>query len=197
MTVIGITGPSGAGKTTVLEVLGELGAEIIDCDRVYHELLAEDGPMRAELRARFGPAVFDGQGALDRKALGNVVFHDPQALEELNAITHRHIAAEVDRRLARAAAEGKPAAAVDAIALLESGLGEKCDVTVAVTAPAEDRVARLMAREGVSEDYARARIAAQKPDRYFEERCDYVLSNNGSRSACRRQARALFEEILY
>lgn len=196
MTVIGITGPSGAGKTTVLGVLEELGAAVIDCDAVYHRLLEESAPLREELQERFGRGVFTPAGKLDRKALGSVVFRDPDALAELNEITHRYIRREVERQLAQADGEGRSAAAIDAIALLESGLGALCGVTVAVTAPAETRVARLMAREGVSADYARARIAAQKPDSFFAEHCDHVLYNDGAPEDLRRAARELFEVIL-
>jgi len=196
MTVIGITGPSGAGKTTVLGVLEELGAAVIDCDALYHRLLREDAALLEGIRARFGPAVFDSEGNLDRKALGGVVFHDPAALAELNRLTHAAVLAALDGLLDRARAEGRPAAAIDAIALIESGAAARCAVTVAVTAPAEVRVRRLMAREGVSEDYARARIAAQKPDRFYEENCGFVLHNDGTPEDCRRQARDLFHTIL-
>lgn len=196
MKIIGITGPSGAGKTTVLNVLEELGAEVIDCDALYHKLLREDTALLGRIRDRFGPAVFDGAGGLDRKALGNVVFHDAAALAELNQLTHAAVLAALDALLARAEGAGRKLAAIDAIALIESGAAEKCAVTVAVTAPAEARVRRLMAREGVSEDYARARIAAQKPDRFFEDNCDFLLRNDGSRSECRKQARALFEKVI-
>lgn len=197
MTVIGITGPSGAGKTTVLGVLEELGAAVIDCDALYHRLLREDAALLGRIRDRFGPSVFDAAGNLDRKALGSVVFRDPAALAELNKLTHAAVLAAVDKLLAQAEREGKTAAAIDAIALIESGAAEKCAVTVAVTAPADVRVKRLMAREGVGEDYARARIAAQKPDRFYEEHCDYVLRNDGRPEDCRRQARDLFNTILH
>lgn len=196
MTVIGITGPTGAGKTTVLHVLKERGGAIVDCDAVYHELLLTSGPMKDELRARFGPSIFDRSGGLRRKELGAIVFEDPAALADLNAITHRHIVAELERRIARARTEGRPAIALDAIALLESGAGGLCDVTVAVTAPEETRVRRIMAREGIPEEYARARIAAQKPSGWFEEWCAYTLRNDGEREDFEAKARALFELIL-
>ena len=197
MTVIGITGPTGAGKTTVLNVLTELGGVIADCDAVYHELLRTNGPMQDELQERFGLQVFDTNGGLRRKELGAIVFGDQTALADLNAITHRHIVAELERRIAQARAEGRPAIALDAIALLESGAGNLCDVTVAVTAPEETRVRRIMAREGISEEYARARIAAQKPSAWFEERCTYTLRNDGGREDFEARARDLFEQILY
>jgi dephospho-CoA kinase len=114
-------------------------------------------------------------GVLQRKKLGSIVFSDEKALEDLNKITHGAIKAEVLRRL-----ESNPKlAAIDAIALFEGGLAELCDVTVAVTAPEEQRIRRLMERDGISEDYARSRIAAQKPQEWFCGRCDRVLENSG------------------
>ena len=197
MTVIGITGPTGAGKTTVLRVLASLGAVILDCDAVYHDLTLTCVPMREELAARFGADIFDAGGELRRKALGAIVFDDPAALADLNAITHRYVAQTVRDALAQAAREGRIAAAVDAIALLEGGLGELCDATVAVVASPETRVRRIMAREGISEEYARLRVAAQKGQEYFEEQCDYVLRNDGDDPA-ELEARAwtLFDTII-
>ena len=196
MTVIGITGPTGAGKTTVLNVLRELGGAVADCDAVYHQLLRASANLREELRNRFGNRVFDENGDLRRKELGAIVFEDKAALADLNSITHRHIVAELERRITLAADQGRPAIALDAIALLESGAGELCDVTVAVTASEDVRVARIMAREGIDEAYARARAAAQKPSEWFEERCMYTLRNDGGREALERRARELFEQIL-
>lgn len=196
MVVIGITGPTGAGKTTVLNVLRDMGGAVADCDAVYHELLRASAPLREELRARFGASIFDANGDLRRKELGAIVFGDARALADLNAITHRHILAELGRLIAQAEAEGRPAIALDAVALLESGAGALCDTTVAVTAAEDVRAARIMAREGIGEDYARARIAAQKPDAWFEERCAHTLRNDGDRGALEAQARALFKSIL-
>lgn len=196
MIVIGITGPTGAGKTTVLNVLRDMGGAVADCDAVYHDLLRASAPLREELRTRFGESIFDETGDLRRKELGAIVFGDPEALADLNAITHRHILAELRRLIARAEGEGRPAIALDAIALLESGAGALCDATVAVTAPEELRVGRIMAREGISEDYARARVAAQKPSSWFEERCTHTLRNDGDREALEARARALFQSIL-
>lgn len=196
MIVIGITGPTGAGKTTVLNVLRELGGAVADCDGVYHELLSTSVPMREELAARFGPGIFDENGDLRRKELGAIVFGDPDALADLNAITHRHIVSELERRIAQAEGEGRPAIALDAVALLESGAGTLCGTTIAVTAPEELRVGRIMAREGIGEDYARARVKAQKPSAWFEERCAHTLRNEGEKASLEKQARELFKSIL-
>ena len=196
MIVIGVTGPTGAGKTTVLNVLEELGGAAVDCDAVYHQLLRASVPMRNELKARFGETIFDQNGDLRRKELGAIVFGDESALRDLDAITHRYVVAELGERVARARAEGRPAIALDAIALLESGAGELCQVTLAVTAPEEARVRRIMARENIPEEYARARVAAQKPSAWFEERCTHTLRNDGEREAFEDKARALLKHII-
>ncbi len=196
MVVIGITGPTGAGKTTVLHVLRAFGAAVIDCDALYHNMLEHDESMLGELKNRFGEGVFGADGTLRRKALGDIVFGHPNALADLNAITHRHIVAEVKRLVDRARGEGRPAAAIDAVALIESGAAELCDVTVAVTADDELRVRRVMLREGIPEEYARKRVAAQKPSAWFEARCTHTLRNDGSREELEGKARALFSSII-
>lgn len=177
MTVLGITGPTGAGKTTLLREVERLGGGVIDCDAVYHELLERDTALQSALEMAFGP-LRDGSGQIDRKKLGAVVFHDPAKLEALNAIAWEAVVDRVRVLLADCARQGRPLAAVDAIALLESPLKELCQLTVAVLAPPEVRVRRIMAREGISEQYAWARVKAQKPDGYFSQNCDRVLVND-------------------
>lgn len=197
MTVIGITGPTGAGKTTVLNVLADLGGVILDCDALYHELTVNCEPMRQELSERFGADIFDKNGELRRKALGAIVFEDEQALADLNEITHRYVYSAVVQAIAAAGQEGRAAVAVDAIALLESGLGSLCDATVAVTADDELRVRRIMARDNIGEEYARKRVEAQKPSRWFEEHCDHVLRNDGADpSEVKAKAYNLFNSMI-
>ena len=175
--IFGITGGTGCGKTTALKAIESLGGLVLDCDAIYHELLKTDPSLLGAINSRFPGVVENGE--LQRKKLGAIVFADPHALEDLNAITHAAVKAEVERRL-----ETAPAlAAIDAIELFDSGLASLCDATVAIVAPLEDRVQRLMARDNVSEDYARARIAAQKDERWFRAHCDAVLENNGEKDA--------------
>lgn len=173
MKIIGITGGSGSGKTSALRALQALGALVIDCDVVYHDLVAQNAEMLRALGTRFNGVVSDG--VLDRKALGRIVFSDAAALEDLNAITHRFVKAEVADRLKDWKEQGGTLAAIDAIALVESGLSELCDTVVGVTAPFDVRVKRIMERDNISEDYARLRLKAQKPDSFFYENCDHVL----------------------
>ncbi|HIZ93505.1 dephospho-CoA kinase [Flavonifractor sp. An112] len=196
MKRIGITGPTGAGKTTALNVLTELGAHIIDADQVYHDLLAHSAPMGDALTARFGSAILDETGQVDRKALGSVVFADPTALADLNAITHRFIIEEIDRQAAQAETDGRPAVAIDAIALIESGVGETCDAVVGILAPREIRIRRIMAREGIPEDYACKRVDAQQGDDFFRTHCTYILENQGTAEEFAQKALALFQMLI-
>ena len=186
--ILGITGGSGCGKTTLLNLIQEQGGLVLDCDAIYHALLRSDKALLAAIEDRF-PGTVEG-GVLQRKKLGSLVFSDEAALQDLNRITHGAVKAEVLRRLAAA----PELAAIDAIALFEGGLRPLCDVTVAVTAPVELRVQRLMARDGISEAYARSRIAAQHEDAWFRERCDAVLENSGRQQDFRRKCLAFLRE---
>ena len=186
--ILGITGGTGCGKTTLLELIREHGGLTLDCDAIYHDLLSSDRALLDAIAARFpGTVTEDG---LNRKALGAIVFADPQALSDLNAITHKAIVAEVRRRLTPA----PKLAAIDAIALFESGLAGLCDITVAVTAPEEQRISRLMARDGISEAYARSRIRAQHDGAWFRARCDFVLQNNTTSDAFRKECLAFLKK---
>jgi len=181
MTVIGLTGGSGAGKTVALRVLVGMGAEAIDCDAVYHDLLEADGPMLEALKNRFPDATVAGR--LERKTLGKIVFSDPVALAELNQITHKYVRQEVTRKLQLRKESGCHLAAIEAIALIESGIAKQCDKVVGILAEKEVRIRRIIAREGLTHAYASARIQSQKPDDFFKEHCDYILENNGENPA--------------
>ena len=174
--ILGITGGTGCGKTTLLTCIGSQGGLILDCDAIYHDLLRTDPALLGAIEKRFPGTVENG--VLQRKKLGKLVFSDEKALNDLNQITHSAVKAEVLRRLAHT----PKLAAIDAIGLFEGGLAELCDVTVAVTAPEEDRIRRLMIRDGIDRDYAKRRIAAQKSAEWFRERCDFCLENNGTQA---------------
>ena len=187
--ILGITGGTGCGKTTLLKEIEALGGMILDCDAIYHRLLQEDPGLLTAIDTAFPGVV--AHGVLNRKKLGSLVFSDENALKQLNQITHSAVRQEVLRLLSQ-----KPAlAAIDAIALHEGGLAQLCDRTVAVTAPQEDRVRRLMARDHISEAYARSRIQAQHPESWFLSRCDHCLKNDGSQEDFRIKCLAFLQSL--
>lgn len=179
--IIGITGGSGSGKSTLLKIVESLGGKVLDCDAIYHRLLQTDNRMLSAIEDRFPGSVQDG--ILQRKKLGQIVFADEKALEDLNRITHTAVKEEVLRQLSPA----PKLAAIDAIGLFESGLNALCDITVAVTAPTEMRIQRLMARDHISREYALSRIQAQPADDVFISRCDEALSNDATETIFREK----------
>ena len=157
MVTIGITGPTGCGKTTLLQEIAARGGEIVDCDALYYELLKTDPDLKAALAAAFGE-IFLPDGSLDRPKLASLVFSSADRLAKLNEIVFFHVGRAVETRKVQAEAKGTPIFAIDAINLLESGMGALCDVTVCVLAPKEVRMQRIMARDGLTEASARARM---------------------------------------
>lgn len=196
MKVIGITGPTGAGKTTALNALREMGAEVLDADAVYHGLLEDSEEMKAALVSAFGPDILGEKGKIDRRKLAEAVY--PDRLGQLNKLTHPYVMVELARQIALARRAGRPAVAVDAIALIESGIGAKCDTVVSVLAPEALRVRRIMARDGIDEAYALRRVRAQPTDEFFRAHSDYVLENEASDTLeiFGARAKAFFQKIL-
>lgn len=195
MKIIGITGGTGCGKTTALHVLQELGAYCIDCDAVYHTLLDNCPEMRNEIIAAFPSCA--PTGVFDRKELGKLVFADPALLQQLNEITYGYIFAKVNYLLDQADCAGYHAAAIDAIGLLESGLSLLCHTTVAITAPDEKRLERLIAREHISPTYAQARMDAQRSNEAFSSMCRHTLCNDTTEAAFREACQELFQQLLH
>lgn len=194
MCVLGITGPTGCGKTTALDVLASMGVLVIDCDKVYHTLLNDNSEMKAALRTRF-PAAFDGE-ELDRKALAAAVFSDEAALSDLNAVTHPFVAAAVREKLREHAMNGSTLAAIDAAELISSGLGALCTATFGVLAPKEKRVERIMARDGIDRGAALMRVQAQKSDDYFRQNCGIIIENNGEFFEFQEKCKKIFTEVI-
>ena len=191
--VLGLTGGTGAGKTSALNAIRELGGTGIDCDAVYHEMLENSQEMRNAINAKF-PGVFDQDGKLNRQKLGQEVFAQKDRLAQLNEIVFGFMTPELDRRMESA---GDGLFAIDAINLLESGADRLCDRTIAVTAPTELRVRRIMARDGITEQYARLRISAQKPDEYYRGKCDCELNNAADTpEAFQAEAKLFFTRLI-
>lgn len=176
--VIGLTGGIGAGKSTVAAELARLGATVVDCDGLGRVVVEPDGRAYEALVARFGADVLTSDGAVDRAALASVVFADPDALADLNGITHPAIDLEITEAIAAAET---PVVVLDMAILVETelGAGQYHEVLV-VEAPVDDRLARLSRDRGMPEDQAKARMANQASDEERRQIADHILVNDGS-----------------
>ena len=178
IAVIGLTGQTGAGKSTVALEFQKRGAYVADCDEIYHGMLYKNSPMIKEIEKFFPFAVVDGE--LDRPKLAQAVFSESEKLKTLNKITHGAILDEVRRRLKRAEADGYKFAAVDASQLFEAGYDAECTAVVGVSADTETRIKRITERDGISRDKALSRISGQHNEDFFRVYCDCMIENNGS-----------------
>lgn len=174
--VIGVTGGIATGKSTVLAMLGERGADLIDADAVYHDLIAPSLPLWESLRDRFGSGIVAPDGSIDRRALGTIVFSDAASLDDLERLTHPAVVAEIERRIAGSISR---VVAVDAVKLSESGLGKACDQIWLVTCNRETQRARLIARNHITVDEADRRLAAQPDSSEQAKIADVVIDNSG------------------
>jgi len=175
MYIIGITGGTGAGKTLALASLKEFDALLLDCDQIYHDLLQSNIEMKVELESHFTDITTDGK--IDRKKLSKIVWQDPQALLKLNEITHKHVTDDINIKIENFEKNGGKYAAIDAIALIESGISGICDIVVGVIAPEEIRKKRIMKRDNIPENQALSRIKAQQSDGYYQKNCNDILEN--------------------
>ena len=182
--VLGVTGNIASGKSTVTGLLAELGATVIDSDLVYRELVAPGTPLLARLAERFGEDIVADDGSLNRSSLGAIVFADPEALHDLDRITHPAVIAEVDQRVA---AKTDGVVVLDAVKLIESGHADGCDAVWVVVTDPEEQVTRLMKRNSLPAEEARRRVAAQPPIGPKLARADFVIDNSGSRDETREQ----------
>ena len=193
MKIIGLTGGSGTGKGTVAARMRALGAGWVDADAVYRTLCAENREMLSALDTAFG-IVTDANGALDRPKLAKIVFSDPTKLQTLNEITTPYIRrASLDAIHAQSEC---PIVLYDAPTLFEAGADDFCDKIIAVLAPHDTRVARIIERDGLSDEAARARIDAQPNDMFYREKCDFIIENNGDLDMLYRDTDALYSQLI-
>jgi dephospho-CoA kinase len=179
MKVFGLTGGIASGKGTVSRMFSELGAPVIDADAIGHEIIAPHTPAWRELVYTFGESILRPDSTLDRAKLGNIVFADAGARAELNAITHPRIAQEIQARLAELARAGHQIAIVEAALIGETDVTAAFDAIIVVHAHRRVQIARLMARDALSEEEAQRRIQAQMPAAEKKKLADFVIDNSG------------------
>lgn len=196
MKVIGLTGGTGSGKSVVSKSLAEAGAVIVDADQIAHEIILKGKPAYQEIIAYYGTGILDEDGNIIRKKLGEIVFNDGEKLAFLNQCTHKYICAEVDRQIAAAKEAGTAIAIVlDAPLLLEAGLEQVCDWVWVVYADPEVRAQRVMARDGVTYELAKARIANQKSWEEYKQSADIVIDNSKDLAYLQGQLSELLKKI--
>lgn len=177
MLIIGLTGQTGAGKSTVSEILEKYGCYHIDADKIAHEVLDSDEEIKTNLAEKFGEAVINENGTVNRAVLAKCAFADSESTQSLNAITHPAVNKKIQSIILKQSEYGTKAVIIDAIALFESGEDKLCDYTVAVTAPREIRLERIISRDNITVSRAEERINAQKGEEFFSVNADYIIKN--------------------
>ncbi len=197
MLNVGLTGGIASGKSTVVKMLLQKGAFVIDHDRLAHLAYEPGGPSYEALIRRFGTGVLASDGTVDRKKLGALVFRDPERLRDLNAIVHPVVLSGWRRKLAEIERRA-PAAVVisDVPLLIEVGWQQSVDVVVLVYTSPAVQIERLMKRDGCTPDEARERLAAQMPMEEKRRFADLVIENDGTFEDLRRQVDDLWEKLL-
>lgn len=190
--VLGLTGNIACGKSTVCQMLRRLGAQIVDADLVAHEEMRA-GPVPAAIARRFGPEVLGPDGAVDRTRLGPLVFGDPHALRDLEAIVHPAVIRRVDEFIRETTA---PAIVIDAIKLIEAGIHRRCDQIWVVTCTPQQQVRRLIATRGLTRNEAWLRIRAQPPPEQKLPYADAVIDNSGTLDETWQQVREAYQRLL-
>ncbi len=192
MIIIGITGGSGCGKTTVSNILSNNGVDVVDCDLVARKIVEPNEPALNEIKTYFGSEYIKEDGTLDRKKLASLVFSDSEKLLKLNELTHKYVEEYIDLYIKNSKAE---IVGIDAAALIESGIYKKCDYLICVLADKKIRVERIIKRDMLSKEEAISRINAQKNDTFYIEKSDYIVYNNDNIDSVNNKIREILDEI--
>ncbi len=192
MIIIGITGGSGCGKTTVSNILSNNGVDVVDCDLVARKIVEPNEPALNEIRSYFGSEYIKDDGTLDRKKLASLVFSNSEKLLKLNKITHKYVEEYIDLYIKNSKAE---IVGLDAAALIESGIYKKCDYLISVLADKKTRAERIIKRDMLSREEATSRINAQKNDTFYIEKSDYIVYNNDNIDSVNNKVIEILNEI--
>ena len=195
MQVIGLCGGSGSGKGLVCSFFDELGLKCIDTDKVYHDLISKDSECTRELISFFGEGI-SSNSKIDRKKLRDIIFSSDDALEQLNRITHKHILAQVRTMIEEYKKQGYPGVIVDAPVLFESGFDKECDLTICVIADEKIRIERIINRDNITFDVAKARIDSQITNQELIRKCTYWVENGSTERELFKRVSDLYKTIF-
>jgi dephospho-CoA kinase len=196
MKVIGLAGGIGSGKSEVSRILGEMGAEVLNADRYGHEVYLPGTDGLREVVEAFGEDVLQPNGEVDRRALGGKVFGNPEAMARLNAIAWPRIRQKIEEGIEEQRQRGAGVVVLDAAVLIEAGWTDAADEVWVVTAPEEDVIRRIQARNNLTEEQIRARMASQMPSEERVEHADVVVVNDGEIQELQRKIGELWEARL-
>ena len=191
--IIGLTGQSGAGKSTVCEAFESEGFAVIDCDSVARHVTRPGSQCNRELAGVF-PGCFDESFTLDRAKMASVVFADSEKLRLLEDIEYSYITEEIDEQIGKLSKKADYIV-LDAPTLFEAGVDKLCSCTVAVISREQLRLERIISRDGISEEQARKRFGSQRTEQFFKEKCGFLIENNGDAAAAKEQAREIAKKI--
>jgi dephospho-CoA kinase len=192
MLIFGITGGSGAGKSTASDIFRQMGIKVIDADKTARQVVEKGEPCLEELKTKFGSEVIANDGSLDRKKLGNIVFSDENKLKSLNEITHKYIRRSIISELEKSGAEF---AAIDGAVIIGSSIEDLCAFIVSVLADREIRLKRIISRDNLSREQAENRLNSQPSDEFYVENSSYVIYNNGNENELKLQVKEVCEKI--
>ena len=195
MLVIGLTGSSGSGKSTVSQMLQEQEFDVINCDSVARDVVRPGSPCLNASFEAFGETVRGMDGTLNRRLLADIVFHDKKKLEKLNSIMYPQITADIKDLLRQYQANGSEFAVLDAPTLFESGADSLCDCTVSVISNDPLRIKRIMERDNIEEAMAISRLRSQYPNEFYIQRSDYIIKNIGTLTQLKLQTQELISEL--
>ena len=186
--IIGLTGQTGAGKSSVREILRQKGAAVIDADTVAHDITDNNVNCIYDIVNRFSK--------IDRKALGKRVFSDKKELMALNKIIFPYILEAIEHEVLGHIAKGAENVVIDGATVIESGCGKMCDVLVSVVAEEETRITRIIKRDGISKADAERRVSAQKPEEFYTENSDFVIRNDSTPAELERNVNSVLKNMV-
>jgi len=196
MKVIGLTGGIGTGKSTVAKYLAELGAAVLDLDKIGHEVMKSDSPAYQRIVSEFGKDILDTRGEIDRARLAKIVFKEPESLRRLNRIVHPGIDKIIDERISTYRRQGVKVVVLEGAAMLEAGKAKQADEIWITTAPEEVVLKRLNKRSGYSEKESRARMRSQLSDKERIKRAKAVIDTGGSMDEVRARVEKEWEALM-
>lgn len=194
--IIGLTGQTGAGKSSVREILRKNGAAVIDADSVAHEITDSNVDCIYDIVCRFSCLVLNEKGKINRKALGRRVFSDKKELAALNKIIFPYILEAIEHEVLGHIAKGTENIVIDGATVIESGCGKMCDVLVSVVAEEETRLERIIRRDGITKADAERRISAQKPEEFYTENSDFVIRNDSTHSELEHRVNSVLKNMV-